>query len=78
MSSGCMFVCVHILSGYVSQPAHLLSGTLGLAPGVVNFRTQLANYSAPDVPETQGGRHVSCLSVVYLLHARLGMSSFVQ
>jgi len=66
-----MFVCVHILSAYVCQPAHRLNGALGLAPGVVNFRTQLANYSAPDVPETQGVRHVSCMSVVYLLHARL-------
>jgi hypothetical protein len=55
----------------VSQPAHRLNGALGLAPDVVNFGTELANYSAPDVPETQGGRHVSCISVVCLLHTRL-------
>jgi hypothetical protein len=66
-----MFLCVRILSEYVSQPAHRLNGALCLAPGVVNFRTDVANYSAPDVPEKQGGRHVSCISVVYLLHARL-------
>ena len=53
------------------QRAHRLNGALGLAPVVVNFRTELANYSAPDVPEMQGGRHISCISVVYLLHVRL-------
>jgi len=71
MSSSCVFVCVYTYSDYVIQPAHRLSGALGLAPGVVNFRTELANYSAPDVPEMQGGRHVSCISVVYSLHTRL-------
>jgi hypothetical protein len=71
MSSASVSVCVYILSESVSQCARSLNGALGLAPGVVNFRTELANNSAPDVPEMLGGRHVSCVSVVSLLHTRL-------